>query len=382
MMKFNIRRNLMGVLLNIFSFFKLEKTKQNIKKNEIKKILVITCTGVGNMLMFKPALNELKNKTPHATFTLIHMDNTAKQIFKDLHMFEKYMHIEKNIWELIKVIINVKKERYDISINGLISSRNILACIPYLTRIPWRIGFVNGEDYKNKLSFTYNKKIKMKARTHEIERRLQLIEPINGKKIKTEKYALNLDKKEIQFAEKFFRECKINKNDVKISINIGSGEGQKWKRWSIKKYAKLISLLMNDGYKIILNGSEEERKEIKKITRYLKNKPAISAGKTDSIKEAAAIISLSDLSVGNDNGLMHVSAAVKTPTITLFGPTNWERTAPQGIDDTIIKKKIGCSPCYTLLSRGCRCSDKKNKECLEKIEVKEVYNKVKKKLCE
>ena len=49
-----------------------------------------------------------------------------------------------------------------------------------------------------------------------------------------------------------------------------------------------------------------------------------------SLPEAAAVLSRCTLFVGNDSGLMHLSAATGTPTLGLFGPSRAEEYAPAG----------------------------------------------------
>jgi ADP-heptose:LPS heptosyltransferase len=49
-----------------------------------------------------------------------------------------------------------------------------------------------------------------------------------------------------------------------------------------------------------------------------------------SLPEIAAFLSRSSLFVGNDSGLMHLSAASGAPTLGLFGPTNAAEYGPSG----------------------------------------------------
>jgi heptosyltransferase-3 len=51
---------------------------------------------------------------------------------------------------------------------------------------------------------------------------------------------------------------------------------------------------------------------------------------TLSLPEAAAVLQRAALFVGNDSGLMHLSAAAGAPTIGLFGPTDAETYCPAG----------------------------------------------------
>jgi ADP-heptose:LPS heptosyltransferase len=50
--------------------------------------------------------------------------------------------------------------------------------------------------------------------------------------------------------------------------------------------------------------------------------------------------------VGPDSGPGHLAAVVRTPYLSLFGPTDPGRTAPYGSEDLVIRSPIGCAPCY------------------------------------
>ncbi|MDG6094818.1 glycosyltransferase family 9 protein [Acetobacter sp. AN02] len=57
---------------------------------------------------------------------------------------------------------------------------------------------------------------------------------------------------------------------------------------------------------------------------------AIDAGGRFSLAETAAMLSRCAFFVGNDSGLMHLSAAAGTPTLGLFGPSRVSEYAPSG----------------------------------------------------
>ncbi len=50
-----------------------------------------------------------------------------------------------------------------------------------------------------------------------------------------------------------------------------------------------------------------------------------------SLPEAAACLARCAVFIGNDSGLMHISAASRTPTLGLFGPTPADEYAPAGV---------------------------------------------------
>jgi predicted O-methyltransferase YrrM len=78
-------------------------------------------------------------------------------------------------------------------------------------------------------------------------------------------------------------------------------------------------------------------------------------GKT-TLLQAAQILRGARLSIGIDNALAHLAAAVGTPTLILFGPTSARKNAPWADNVHIIHSEFACSPCYET-SRESRCSN-------------------------
>ncbi len=66
-----------------------------------------------------------------------------------------------------------------------------------------------------------------------------------------------------------------------------------------------------------------------------------------SLPEVVALLRGCALYVGNDSGLMHLAAALGTPTVGLFGSTSPAWTAPRGARVACIAAEgFPCSPCY------------------------------------
>jgi heptosyltransferase-2 len=66
-----------------------------------------------------------------------------------------------------------------------------------------------------------------------------------------------------------------------------------------------------------------------------------------SLPEVVALLRGCALYVGNDSGLMHLAAALGTPTVGLFGSTNPDWTAPRGARVACVAAEgFPCSPCY------------------------------------
>jgi len=64
------------------------------------------------------------------------------------------------------------------------------------------------------------------------------------------------------------------------------------------------------------------------------------------VEELAATIASAELTIANDSGIAHLSSAVGTPVISIFGPTHPVLGfAPRGLYDRVIEVDEACRPC-------------------------------------
>jgi heptosyltransferase-3 len=83
--------------------------------------------------------------------------------------------------------------------------------------------------------------------------------------------------------------------------------------------------------------------------------------------ELPGVLSLSFLHIGVDSAAPHIAAAVGTPTITIYGPSDWYDWAPIGDIHKIIFPDLECVPCH---KKGCQ--DEGWSRCLEELKVEQV----------
>jgi ADP-heptose:LPS heptosyltransferase len=74
-----------------------------------------------------------------------------------------------------------------------------------------------------------------------------------------------------------------------------------------------------------------------------------------SIRETLAMLSRCNLFLSGDTGLMHMAAAVGTPTVSIFGPTSAARRAPSHNGGIAICPETPCYPCFQGAWTPCEC---------------------------
>lgn len=117
------------------------------------------------------------------------------------------------------------------------------------------------------------------------------------------------------------------------------GSGGRYKCWPPPHFAKLIHRLHQCGNQVaLLYGPAEEA-----LILELKNQipPSCATLHPPGLPELAGLLEGADLFIGNDSGPTHIAAALGTPTIALFGPTNPRIWGPRGGRVHIIQAPAG-----------------------------------------
>ncbi len=141
----------------------------------------------------------------------------------------------------------------------------------------------------------------------------------------------------------------------------------KYKEWGYDKWAALLDRLWAErGLPAVLIGSREEAAAAEGIARGRAGPVANLAGKT-TLGELAALVSLSSLHLGVDSAAPHIAAAVGTPTVTIFGPSNWKAWTVEDATHRIARSGKPCVPCN---DKGCEGTERSL--CLEELGVAEV----------
>jgi heptosyltransferase-2 len=117
------------------------------------------------------------------------------------------------------------------------------------------------------------------------------------------------------------------------------------KRWPARHFAELARRLAAKGYGVWLFGSDKDKAIGEEVVRLSRGAAVNLCGKTD-LAGAIDLLSLAEVVVSNDSGLMHVAAGVGRPVVALYGSSSPEHTPPLSASARLVRTGIECSPCY------------------------------------
>ena len=262
-----------------------------------KGLIIQTRPGVGDLCMFLPYIQQIKEHNKDFAFTLVTKKRTAaKQILKYDQSINQIVYLEDETIATTKSKINnffkllnfIKKNNFSkIYIMHFSIFWFLLAKISGIKNI-YKYGILkkNVDIYLNALE--QNKRW---LQDPNLSSQTKIVYPQNN-----------------------------SKNNNQIIIGIGSSGPTK--KWPIENYIELIKKINDKNIKFYLAGgnNEIENQIANKIINEIKEN-RIESLCSLSIEEIMPIINSSKLYVGNDTGFMHLSAGLNIPAIGLFGDT-------------------------------------------------------------
>lgn len=142
------------------------------------------------------------------------------------------------------------------------------------------------------------------------------------------------------------------------------------KMWPAARFGSLGLALRRAGHRVLVVGGPGEGALLRAV--------ASAAGGTAldprlPLDVLAAVLRSCVLAVCNDTGLGHLSAAVGTPTVSIFGPTAPGRWAPNHPRTQVLSLDPVCGPCSDHGAAPCR---QPRRTCLEELDVERVFGAV------
>lgn len=346
-----------------FDKYHLNLRNQFIRmKKDIKKILIVGPSWVGDMVMAQSLFIALKTQNPDVVIDVLAPSWSAP-------LLERMPEVNKAIdmplghgrlalsdrWKLGRVLIGI----YDQAI--LLPNSFKSAIVPWAAKIPIRTGW-KGEmrygllnDLRSLDKAIYTKTVqRFVALAYEKEAKFDIQYP-----------RLSVERCSVELALKKFSLDSLSENKV-LGLCPGAEFGPS-KQWPAEHYANFAKEYIRRGWSVWLFGSTKDQVITQKINQLLDGEAIDLAGRT-SLAEAIDLLSATDAVASNDSGLMHVAAALARPLVAVYGSTDPNFTPPLGTLSRVVDLELECSPCF---KRECPLV---HMDCMNQIEPKMVID--------
>lgn len=126
-----------------------------------------------------------------------------------------------------------------------------------------------------------------------------------------------------------------------VAVHLGAAYGPA-KLWPLPRVEEFCRLMAGEDVEVVLVGAPSDAASATAVTAAA---PATSLVGRDRPALLGALLSEIDVLVSGDTGVAHLAAALGTPAVTLFGPTDPALSAPRG-PARVLTHPVPCAPCF------------------------------------
>ena len=337
-----------------------------------EKILIIQLGDIGDVIWTTPTLWAVKEAYPNAQVSILVKVGYGALLEEDPSLDEVFEvpgnegGLLNKGWEQIRFLRALRREGFSMVIDLRASDRG--AIIAYLTGARRRVSLL----YRQGVPFWRNRLF-----THLIDPP-PVIEKVRGAAEQSLRIVRELGIESRDTTPRLWVSEEVKERVKRILQNEKMNELGNWvtlnpfarwgyKEWSLERWPRIIDWLWDEHQKAtVIVGAAEEKGRAEALVKKCRGVVFSLAGKT-TLQELAGLLSLSFLHIGVDSAPPHIAAAVGTPTITIYGPSDWFDWAPIGERHKVVFADKECVPCY---KKGCQ--DEGWSRCLEELEVEKV----------
>lgn len=331
----------------------------------VRKVLVVRLRSIGDTVLATPALRALRRFLPEAQIDILLEDWVAPLLdgFDDV---TRVLAVERGSAPArARAAKNLRAEHYDVAFN--LHGGTTATLLTRATGARHRVGYASYRYGRlhNHAAPSANE-IWGKPQTHSAEQQLALLGwagvPVSNRMptrlAVTEEARASISEK--------LRTVGIDERTPFALIHPAAAFESK--QWATASFARVAEELAARGLVTVAVAAPFESQTVEELMR--DSSARIAAFTNLRLPEVTALASRARLFVGNDSGIAHISAAVATPTVVIFGSSNiahWRpwTTAPS----EIVREQLQCQPCP-----GYTCAVFDQPECIRRIKVEQVLN--------
>jgi len=296
-------------------------SRKPLNKSQIRKILLISLTNIGDVILTFPVFDILKRDFPQARLSVI-IGPKAESLLSGnsyldkIYIYDKHQHPAKTI----RWMVELWRERFDL----VVDLRN--------TAIPFLIG------PRHRTPVHKNRKTYIGMRDKHLDC-LKTVYPYQTES--KDKFALMICGED----QSFVRSLISKEIQEQGFVMIAPGAADPRKRWTPQGFARVADYLAENYKKgIVLVGDQSDGFVCEEITRRMKFKP-VNLAERMTLIQLAALMQIASLVISNDSAPMHLASYLDVPVLALFGPTDAIKYGPWGREGVAVLPDQGADIC-------------------------------------
>lgn len=290
--------------------------------SRINKILVISLSNIGDVILTLPVMDILLGDFPRAKFSVV-VGPKAETLFKgnplinSVHVFDK----SQSVWKTIPWVAGLRAQRFDL----VVDLRN--TAIPVLIFPRYRTPLI----------------VANHAGMHMKYKHLQRLHAVYPHGVESPKhYALTIPANDEAYIRDLLQTAWGEKQSY---IIVAPGAADEAKRWTPQGFIEVCyHLIKRYQQRIVFVGDAADRGGAERMVEVLGANTMNLCGRT-TLLQLAQVTQRAALALVNDSAPMHVASYLDVPVLALFGSSDVRKYGPWGIHGHYLQKNQDCPAC-------------------------------------
>lgn len=330
---------------------------------QVKRVLVVRLRSIGDTVLATPSLYALRRFLPHARIDIL-LESWVAPVLEGFDAVDNILTVERgSTTSRARMARRLRAERYDVAYN--LHGGTTATLLVRASGARERVGYADYQ-YSRLLNHAAPPATALwgTEKTHSVEQQLGLLGwtgvPVSDRPPSrlavTEKAAASM-------AERL-RAAQVD--EARPLALIHPAAAFETKQWATRNFARIAEDLSARGFSCIGIAAPNESRVIDQLVKEAST--PVTKFTDLSLPEVTALSSRSRLFVGNDSGVAHIAAAMRVPSVVIFGSSNVAHWRPWGIAQSeVVREELPCQPCP-----GYSCAEFAAPECIRRVSVERV----------
>jgi lipopolysaccharide heptosyltransferase II len=332
-----------------------------LKKSDPKRILVVSQTNIGDVVLTCPVIDILRRDFPNAKIDVVTGPKALSLFEGNPDLCVKVFNKQASLGQKFAWFKDLYRSHYDCVVDLRRTALAFFLAPRYATpvidvslrakRSPAIGGAMSPLAPRNDTMVVHKKDAHLN--------RLRQVYDFDTPSDKL--YAVLTTKEDEQFFEREVAPLLQGQNFVVIA----PGAADSAKRWDPKGFAAVADFL-SAIYKVVFVGDAKDAEIVDDIQGRMKS-PSVSLAGKINLRQLAFVLKKCSWALTHDSGVMHLSCYFNVPVVARWGPTKLDTYAPWTTKSVVVRRNEKCL----------RCRDPKSKgphHCMSFIEVEDVIN--------
>ena len=330
--------------------------------SKVRRVLVVRLRSIGDTVLATPSLIALRRFLPEAQIDVL-LEDWVAPVLEGFDAVDNVLTVSrKDKKSRIKTAWQIRQSRYDVAVN--LHGGTTATFFVRASGAKYRVGFA---EYQYNFLYTHLAPSSLNFwatdHIHSAEQQLALLGLVGVPVEDKPKSRLAVTDSAHNSIEKKLSSFILHPSSFALLHPAAAFET---KQWATESFARVAEFLSAKNLQIIAVTAKKERGVLEKLKQIAQVPIYIFDELT--LPEITALASKAKIFVGNDSGIAHIAAAINTPSVIVFGPSNPNHWRPwTDAPNEIILSETTCDHQLDKIRKG-----SENPKCIRCITVEAV----------